>query len=185
MDILVIYRGYGRRGSGWFVILITSIYLQYTKFPWRSDRESVIMNDVYPCPCLEEERRDNLDVVLIGRMTGVGEAFLVKMVVMSLWMDMIALWMGKGGGSEDEMLQEDATYSVLIKSNYHILSDNLYCKIALEKRILVFVVLFGVQRHAFFLSQSTSLIPNFLMKRRLILYHKGEHGIYNYTVWHI
>ena len=74
MDIMVIYRGHGRKGSGWFVILITSMFLKYTKFPFRSDRESVIMNDVYPSPCLEEARRDNwaLDEVLIGWMTGIG-----------------------------------------------------------------------------------------------------------------
>ena len=66
--------------------------------------------------------------------------------------------MGKGGGSEDGMLQEVATYSVLKKNDFDILCDNLYCKIALEKRILVFVVVCGVQRHALFLNQSTSLI---------------------------
>ena len=71
-----------------------------------------------------------------------------------------------------------------LRNTYHILSDNLCCKIASEDRILVLLVVCTVERHALNLNQSiVELFPSFFfVKQRLILYPKGKRGRYNDTV---
>ena len=99
-------------------------------------------------------------------MAEVGEVLLVRMVVMDVWV-------GKVECMIEEAEQEwgwDAMGGCYLqhaelRNTYHILRDDLCCKIASEDRILVLLVACTVERHALSLNQSiVELFPNFFVK---------------------
>lgn len=74
---------------------------------------------------------------------------------------------GKGNRIVDGMLWDDDIYGILKKDYlYHILCDNLRCKIASANRILVLLVGCGIEKHRLSLNQFTtiSLFQNFFVK---------------------
>ena len=93
MEVMMMGRGHGRGWSGWFTILITSIflrgcYLQYTNFLSLSDKESVMVSAIIPvhvsgkqgevkaAPELKRHSRSlNLRAALIARMAEICGGF--------------------------------------------------------------------------------------------------------------
>ena len=68
---------------------------------------------------------------------------------------------GKGSGSGDGMILEDATSGMLKKDQVPYLCQK-FC--SSESRILVFLVVYGLEIHMLSLIQSISLVPKYFCK---------------------